>query len=155
MQENKFQSSIFLDNLREKLGFKRDTQLADFLGIAQPTVSGWRARNTFDFNLIAEKCIPLGISFDELLGIAKGANFTAQIEPKHIAKETLDLVIELRASQNVIVAALAELLSKSSGETAESALQRLNVLYKERLQKLDSELLVELLRRTVEEKNDS
>ncbi len=89
MQENKFHSSIFLDRLREKLGFKRDTQLADFLGIAQPTISGWRTRNTFDFSLIAEKCIPLGISFDELLGVTTNPKERTATDAEIAALESL------------------------------------------------------------------
>lgn len=49
-------ADFFLDRLCTALGMKTDTELAEFLGLSNKTLSGWRARNSFDFALVLEKC---------------------------------------------------------------------------------------------------
>lgn len=52
MENNK---RLILKELREHLGYNTDTEFATFLGIAQNTISGWKSRNTLDYDLIIQK----------------------------------------------------------------------------------------------------
>lgn len=57
--------SLILKKIKSHYGFKKDTQFADFLGIAPQTLSGWYTRNTFDYELLYSKCV--GINAEWLL----------------------------------------------------------------------------------------
>lgn len=48
--------SLILNDIKTHLGFKTDTDFADFLGIKQNTLSNWKSRNTIDYELIITKC---------------------------------------------------------------------------------------------------
>lgn len=47
---------LILNNIKNHLGFKKQSEFANFLGIAPTTLSSWYARNTFDMNLVYSKC---------------------------------------------------------------------------------------------------
>ena len=47
---------LILNNIKNHLGFKKQSEFAKFLGIAPTTLSSWYARNTFDMNLVYSKC---------------------------------------------------------------------------------------------------
>ena len=55
MQENNFKTQFFYDRLLQELNIKRDIELANLLGVSQPTVSGWRKRNSIDMPLLLSK----------------------------------------------------------------------------------------------------
>lgn len=48
--------SEILDDIKSVYGFKTDVQLGKKLGIKTQTISTWRARDTFDVQLIYSKC---------------------------------------------------------------------------------------------------
>lgn len=48
--------SFIINEIRSYLGFKTDTQLADYLGVKRNTISTWRKRNSIDYQLIVTKC---------------------------------------------------------------------------------------------------
>ncbi|HUH35109.1 MAG TPA: S24 family peptidase [Moheibacter sp.] len=48
--------SLILNEIKKHLKFKTDTELANFLGVKQNTISTWKARNTIDYDLIITKC---------------------------------------------------------------------------------------------------
>lgn len=48
--------SLIINEIKTHLNYKTDTELAEFLGIKQPTISTWRKRNTIDYELIIAKC---------------------------------------------------------------------------------------------------
>lgn len=47
--------ACFYDRLLQELNIKRDIELAAILGVSQPTVSGWRKRNSIDMTLLLAK----------------------------------------------------------------------------------------------------
>lgn len=49
-------NKLILNNIKNHLGFKKQSEFANFLGIAPTTLSSWYARNTFDMNLVYSKC---------------------------------------------------------------------------------------------------
>lgn len=48
--------TLVINDIKNHLNYKTDTELADFLGVKQPTISTWRKRNTIDYELIIAKC---------------------------------------------------------------------------------------------------
>jgi len=63
MQENNFKSQFFYDRLLQELNIKRDIELANMLGVSQPTVSGWRKRDSIDMPLLLSKLENKGIDW--------------------------------------------------------------------------------------------
>lgn len=48
--------TLIINEIKNHLQYKTDTELAEFLGVKQPTISTWRKRNTIDYELIIAKC---------------------------------------------------------------------------------------------------
>lgn len=48
--------SLILNEIKKHMKFKTDTELANFLGVKQNTISTWKARDTIDYDLIISKC---------------------------------------------------------------------------------------------------
>ena len=63
-----------LDRIKEAYSLKTNAKLASFLGIAPTTLSSWYSRNTFDLDLIYEKCVDVNI---EWLLTGQGSMFTS------------------------------------------------------------------------------
>lgn len=51
-----FDKSLILNKIRVHLNLKSDTDFAKYLGINRNVLSNWKARNTYDVSLLAEKC---------------------------------------------------------------------------------------------------
>jgi hypothetical protein len=45
-----------INSIKSYLGFKKDIDFADFLGINQSTLSSWHKRGSINYELIIEKC---------------------------------------------------------------------------------------------------
>lgn len=58
-----FDKSLILSNIRNHLNFKSDTDFAKYLGINRNVLSNWRARNTYDVNLLIQKCDFLNVDY--------------------------------------------------------------------------------------------
>lgn len=48
--------SQIINEIKSHLNIKTDSELANELGVSQPTISAWRKRNTLDYELIITKC---------------------------------------------------------------------------------------------------
>ena len=48
--------SLILKEIKKHLGFKKDTEFADFLGIKQSNLSLWYKRESINYDLIITKC---------------------------------------------------------------------------------------------------
>lgn len=56
MNQNIFDTSQILERIQKTYGLKSDSDVARFLGVSRGVVSGWKGRNTFDWELLFEKC---------------------------------------------------------------------------------------------------
>jgi hypothetical protein len=52
-----------LNRLKKFLKIRSDRDLSIFLGLSENTISMWRQRYSFDFDLILEKCPDISIDF--------------------------------------------------------------------------------------------
>jgi phage repressor protein C with HTH and peptisase S24 domain len=59
-----------LNDIKKHYAFKRDTDFATFLGISPQVLYNWKARNTFDTELVYSKCFDIN---SEWLLTGKGA----------------------------------------------------------------------------------
>ena len=51
--------SEILNDIKKHYAFKRDTDFATFLGISPQVLYNWKARNTFDTELVFTKCVDI------------------------------------------------------------------------------------------------
>lgn len=69
--------TAIVNRTKQVLNFKRDSELAEFLGVSRPTVSNWCASNRIDFPLLLDK-MGRNVDYNWLL-VSKG-------NPKHQPK---------------------------------------------------------------------
>lgn len=55
-----------IENLKEKLGLKKDKELCEFFGIKQNTLSTWKKRNTLDYKKIIQLCFENNIDLESI-----------------------------------------------------------------------------------------
>lgn len=75
--------SLILSKIKSHLGFKKESEFANFLGIKQNTLSTWHSRNTFDIDLISQKCDFLNYDWlltgrGDMLKSAEGSNIAGE-----------------------------------------------------------------------------
>lgn len=59
----KLDKTQVLDRIKEAYSIKSNAKLASFLGVAPTTLSSWYSRNTFDIDLIYEKCVDINLTW--------------------------------------------------------------------------------------------
>ena len=68
----KVDKSLILKKIKSALGYEKDVEFANFLGISPQTLASWYSRNTYDFEILYAKCINIDANF---LFTGKGAMF--------------------------------------------------------------------------------
>lgn len=95
--------SLILNKIKIANNFKKDTELAEFLGISKYVLSNWRGRDTIDWELVLSKCLPMDFNWllkevnDEILKKENEVNENENIEVvslSMILKKYQDLAIE-------------------------------------------------------------
>ncbi|MCD6099670.1 MAG: helix-turn-helix transcriptional regulator [Candidatus Marinimicrobia bacterium] len=79
-----------LKRLKQLKGLKTDTELAQYLGVKQNTISSWKRRRTIPYNLFISKCEEEKINLNWLL-TGQGEMFMkpAKLEFKHMTTEEI------------------------------------------------------------------
>lgn len=115
---------LILNKIKEHLSFRYDKEFADFLGIKTTTLAMWYKRNTYDIELIFNKCEFLSA---EWLLTGKGSMLKSEVIPvisetdqayKELAEARLDVIEGLRFR----IASLEEKLSEIRYTTSETFL---------------------------------
>lgn len=105
---------LVLNKIKEHLNFRYDKEFADFLGVKTTTLAMWYKRNTYDIELIFNKCDFLSA---EWLLTGKGPMLKSEVTPvisetdkayKELAEARLDVIEGLRFR----IASLEEKLSE-------------------------------------------
>jgi hypothetical protein len=91
-----------LDRLKHSLNFKSDTDLAIYLGISQPLISAWRARNSMDIDIIITKCCNIDLNW-LLLGHNNNNTLSNDNEIALLKNEIEELKSKIRDLKDVIV----------------------------------------------------
>jgi transcriptional regulator with XRE-family HTH domain len=55
--------SVILNKIKSHLGYKKEKDFAEFLGISPQHLSLWRRRNSYDLDLLYEKCKIIDANF--------------------------------------------------------------------------------------------
>jgi hypothetical protein len=56
-------AKLILQRLKIAFEIDKDGDLADFLGVAQSTVSSWKKRDTLDYNIVFAKCKDVNLNW--------------------------------------------------------------------------------------------
>ncbi|WPC11241.1 helix-turn-helix domain containing protein [Riemerella anatipestifer] len=88
---------LILREIKKHLGYTKDGDFADFLGIKQNTLSNWKSRNTIDYDLIISKCENIDANWlltgkGEMLKQPQGYA-TEQTPPPVVAEGKIAMVI--------------------------------------------------------------
>lgn len=83
--------SLILNEIKSHLNIKSDSELARFLDVTPQVISNWRARNTFDVELIYTKCLDINA---EWLLTGKGEMLKNQQPEISIRKLKTDYVLD-------------------------------------------------------------
>lgn len=59
----KVDKSLVLKKIKTTLGYEKDVDFANFLGISPQTLASWYSRNTYDFEILYAKCINIDANF--------------------------------------------------------------------------------------------
>lgn len=75
------EKTLILDRIKEAYSLKSNAKLAAFLGIPPTTLSSWYSRNSFDLDLIYEKCVDIDLNW---LLTGEGSMFRKESEKENI-----------------------------------------------------------------------
>jgi len=92
-----------LVRLKDELNLSKDVDLADFLGVAQNTISAWKKRNSVNYDLIFDKIAPYNIDLNWLV-YGKDTPHPPESEVKLLEniKETRQIMNLTDTEENVI-----------------------------------------------------
>jgi hypothetical protein len=98
---------LVFSRLKTAYGFKSDSKLSQYLGVPPTTLASWKARNTFDFDVLYSKCE--GISWDYLV-YGTGEPFLKDQSVEANEKENLEA--QLRDQMRTLTDEIKRLTSK-------------------------------------------
>jgi hypothetical protein len=82
----KIDKSLILNEIKNHLKFRKDSELARFLGVKPQTLASWHARNSYDLEVLYEKC--KDISPDWLMsGKGRMLRYEADDETYNVLRE--------------------------------------------------------------------
>ena len=121
-----FDKTLILNKIRLYLNLKTDTEFAKYLGINRNVLSNWKARNTYDVNVLTQKCDFLNKDWlltgngemlkSEIRNMEKNESFKLPIEREN------ELLRKLNELNQELIAALKrekELLIEKYGDRYE------------------------------------
>src|SRR5690554_1258096 len=121
--------AIMLDRIKEQYGFQTDVDFAKFLGITPQVLSNWKSRNSFDAELLFNKCPGLNPSWllcgkepmvaDSITGVLQG-NRVNEDEVKYILRKKL-----IYLEQELKVLNQADKIMSESGSQLKKAIKLL------------------------------
>ncbi len=94
-------NNLILNEIKEYKKFKKDVELADFLGISKQNLSAWRSRNSINVNAIVDKLPELNRSW---LLTGDGEMLKSDIsldQPMEFAPDQMDKALEVAEKMGV------------------------------------------------------
>ena len=94
-------NNLILNEIKEYKKFKKDVELADFLGVSKQNLSAWRSRNSINVNAIVDKLPELNRSW---LLTGEGEMLKADItidKPMEFAPDQMDKALEVAEKMGV------------------------------------------------------
>lgn len=114
--------TLILNKLKNHYSFKKDSDLARFLDIKPQTLATWYSRGTFDLDILYSKCNDISADF---LITGEGQMLRGVQLPTENAQNLIDK-LRLLEEQNQLL------------REGKEQLQEIIVLYKEKVQNLES-----------------
>ena len=136
--------ALIINELKNYLNIKTDSEFAKFLGLKQNTISSWKSRNSLDYDLIISKCDQINANwlltgegemlkskvsnnnldpddnFEEIQGLTDIALYDVQLSEEKLKKanKRIELLEELVESYKLEINDLKNELSKfTKGKT--------------------------------------
>lgn len=132
--------ALIINELKNYLNIKTDSEFAKFLGLKQNTISSWKSRNSLDYDLIISKCDQINANwlltgegemlkskvsnnnldpddnFEEIQGLTDIALYDVQLSEEKLKKanKRIELLEELVESYKLEINDLKNELSKGS-----------------------------------------
>lgn len=82
-------NKLILKAIKDFYSFEKDTEFADFLGVAKTTLSSWYIRGKIDYDLVYAKCVDIDGNF-----LLSGTGQIQRPSKKYIANSTVSFVAE-------------------------------------------------------------
>ena len=132
--------TLIINELKNYLNIKTDSEFAKFLGLKQNTISSWKSRNSLDYDLIISKCDQINANwlltgegemlkskvsnnnlepddnFEEIQGLTDVALYDVQLSEEKLknANKRIEILEELVESYKLEIKTLKNELSRGT-----------------------------------------